>query len=131
MTDLVRKIHKATQDLKRLEQDLWPRFSEVEDCPLSELDAASLRELKMTVDYVRQLLWNYVEADAHKRGGNSETLRSIRLERVTEMLRSIQDDVKRRDVAESPAAVTFLHAVQEIADAAFERHTAREEEKAS
>jgi hypothetical protein len=117
--------------LKRLEQDLRPRISTVEDSPLAELDAASLRELKMTVDYVRQLLWNYVETDAHKRGGDSEALRSIRLQRVTEMLHSIQEDVKRRDMAESPAAVSFLHAVQEIADAAFEKHTVRDEEKAS
>jgi hypothetical protein len=131
MTELAKKIHKATQDLKRLEQDLRPRFSEVEDFPLSELDAASLNELKMTVDYVRQLLWNYVEADAHKRGGDSEALRSIRLQRVTEMLHSIQEDVSRRDVPQSPAAVSFLNVVQEIADAAFEKHTTRRDEKAS
>ena len=132
MTELAKKIHQATQDLKRLEQELRPHMlSRVEDSSVAEPESASIRELKMTVDYVRQLLWNYVETDPDKRGAHAEELRSIRLQRVTEMLHSIQEDVKRRNMAASPAEASFLHAVQEIADAAFEKHTASDEEKAS
>jgi hypothetical protein len=74
------------------------------------------------IDFVRQLLWNYIQADTAQSGHSvDEEVRSLRLQ--TEMLQAIQQEVKVRKLTPTPATVTFLNAVHEIADAALERHS--------
>ena len=49
------------------------------------------------------------------------------------MLHTIQHEAKLREITPNSATVSFLNAVQEIADAAFQKHKTSEqdEEKAS
>ncbi|MBV9075001.1 MAG: hypothetical protein JOZ10_15345 [Acidobacteria bacterium] len=122
MTDLSKKIHAATLELKRLQREMQSPQGTT-DPGLTELDSAALEEFKNVIDYVRQLIWTYLQAENLKRGKNiDDEVRSLRLKRVTEMLHSIQQEVKSRELKPSPAAVSFLNAVQEIADEAFQRH---------
>jgi septation ring formation regulator EzrA len=131
MSNLPEKIHSATQELRRLQEDIQ---TSTPAPSLAEVDSGAVREFKAAIDYVRQLLWNYIQADTAQ-GGQSvdEEVRSLRLQRVTEMLQAIQQEVKVRKLTPTPATVTFLNAVQEIADAAFDRHSGSgtEVEKAS
>ena len=133
MSKLPEKIQSATRDLRHLQQEIQSPLP-ASGPRLAELDTAALREFKAVIDYVRQLLWTYIQADSLKHGQNvDEEVRSLRLQRVTEMLHTIQQETKVRQLTPSSATVSFLNAVQEIADAAVRRHKASEqdEEKAS
>jgi len=136
MTKLPEKIQSATRELRQLQEEIQSP-SPAAGPRLAELDVAALKEFKAVVDYVRQLLWTYIQAHDLKRGRSvDEEVLSLRLQRVTEMLHTIQEEVKSRELSANPATVSFLNAVQEIADAAFQRHQSSEqdeedEEKAS
>jgi len=132
MSKLPEKIQSATRELRQLQDEIQTPSS-ASGPRLAELDADALKEFKAVIDYVRQLLWTYIQADNLKRGPSvDEEALSLRLQRVTEMLHTIQEEVKSQPAA-NPATVSFLNAVQEIADAAFQRHQTsdQDEEKAS
>jgi hypothetical protein len=80
---------------------------------------------------MRQLIWTYLEVESRKKDGRSldEEVRSLRLQHVTEMLHTIQDEAKVRQLEPNPATASFLQAVQEIADAAFQRYSPPDKEK--
>lgn len=131
MSNLPEKIQAATQELREVQQEIQATAAAPK---LAEIDSIAIREFKAVIDYVRQLLWNYIQADTVESGQSvDEEIRSLRLQRVTEMLHAIQQEVKIRQLKTNPATATFLNAVQEIADAAFERHSTpgTEVEKAS
>ena len=122
MSNLPEKIHAVMQDLRTIQQEIQsvggkgPR--------LAELDPATLTEFHKSVDHMRQLLWSYIQADRVSKGQNlDEEMRSLRLQHVTEMLQSIQREAKVRQFKPNPTTASFLNAVHQIADAAFERHT--------
>ena len=133
MSKLPDKIQSATRDLRQLQQEIQSPLPAAGP-RLAELDTAALKEFKAVIDYVRQLLWTYIQAENRKHGKNvDEEVRSLRLQRVTEMLHTIQHEAKLREITPNSATVSFLNAVQEIADAAFQKHKTSEqdEEKAS
>ncbi|HET9743373.1 MAG TPA: hypothetical protein VFQ00_11545 [Terriglobales bacterium] len=89
-----------------------------------ELDLATLRELKKAVDGLRRALWVQIEAEHRKSGKKlKEEVRSLRLQNLTEMLQSVQEDLKVRELRPTSETASFLNAVHKIADAALERHT--------
>lgn len=133
MSKLPEKIQSATRELRQLQQEIQSP-SPAAGPRLAELDVVALKEFKAVIDYIRQLLWTYIQADNLKRGRSvDEEVLSLRLQRITEMLHRIQEEAKNRQLSENPATVSFLNAVQEIADAAFQRHQVsdQDEEKAS
>ena len=122
MNNLPEKIHTAIHDLRKLQQEIQSPTDDTEP-RLANVDSATLKEFKKSVDSVRQLLWTYIQADSLEHGQNlEEELRSLRLQHVTEMLHSIQLEAKVRQFKRNSATVSFLNACHEIADAAFERH---------
>jgi hypothetical protein len=123
MSALPKMIQVATRELREIQQQLQ---ATPDERTLSSLDSQALSDFKAAVDYVRQLLWVYIEAGAAKKGQNvNDAMRRLRLQRVTEMLQTIQEDVKSRHLAHNPTTDSFLHVVQEIADAAMEKHALR------
>ena len=123
MSDLANRIHAVTLDLRSLQQEMQSPLPASEP-RLAELDSASLKEFKTVIDYVRQLIWTYLKAESLKEGQDiDEEVRSLRLQHVTEMLHTIQQEVKVRKLKPNPDTASFLNAVQEIADAAVKRHT--------
>jgi hypothetical protein len=123
MSDLPNKIHAVTLGLRSLQQEMQSPQPASEP-PLAELDSAALKEFKTVIDYVRQLIWTYLKAESLKEGQDiDDEVRSLRLQHVTEMLHTIQQEAKVRQLKPNPETTSFLNAVQEIADAAFKRHT--------
>ena len=122
MSDLPEKIQSTTQDLHQLRQEIQSPSPGARP-RLAEVDSAELKQFKAAIDFVRQLVWTYLQADSRTQGHNvDEEVRSLRLQRVTEMLHTIQQEARVRQLTPNSAAVSFLKAVHEIADAAFERH---------
>ena len=123
MSDLPKKIQATVEDLRRLQQEIQSPLSASAE-RLAELDSAALKEFKAVIDYMRQLVWTYLQVESHKKGKSiDEEVRSLRLQHVTEMLHAIQQETKVRQLTPNPATASFLNAVQEIADEAFKRHT--------
>ena len=126
MSDLPKKIQATVQDLRRLQEEIQSPLPASGE-RLGELDSAALKEFKAVIDYMRQLIWTYLQAESHKKGKSmDEEVRSLRLQHVTEMLHAIQQEAKVRQLTPNPATASFLNAVQEIADEAFKRHTPRD-----
>jgi hypothetical protein len=123
MSDLANRIHAVTLDLRSLQQEIQSPLPASEP-PLDELESAALKEFKTVIDYVRQLIWTYLKAESLKEGQDiDDEVRSLRLQHVTEMLHTIQQEAKIRQLKPNPETASFLNAVQEIADAAVKRHT--------
>ena len=120
MSNLPEKIQSALNELRQFQEEMKASAA----AKVEPIDTAALREFKAVIDYVRQLVWNYIQADsAHSGQSVDEEVRTLRIQRVTEMLHAIQQEAKLRQLKPTPETVTFLNAVQEIADAAFERHS--------
>jgi len=120
MSNLPEKIQTATRHLRQLQRNLEGGAAAAPR--LAEIDMAAVKEFKAVIDYVRQLVWNYIQADTANPAGADDEIRSLRLQRVTEMLHAIQQEAKSRQLTPSSATASFLNAVQEIADAAFQKH---------
>ena len=126
MSDLPEKIQSAIRDLRRLEQEMQTPLPALGQ-RLAELDSAALKEFKGIIDYLRQLIWTHLQAESRKQGHNlDDEVRSLRLQHVTEMLNAIQHEAKGRPLAPNQATDSFLNAVQEIADAAYQKHAPRD-----
>lgn len=123
MSTLPKTIQSVTEELRHVQHEIQSS-TPAAGTKLSEVDSAALKEFKATIDYVRQLIWTYLQADRRRQGEDfDEEILSLRMQRVTEMLQAIQQEAKTRQITTNSAAVSFLHAVQEIADAAFQRHS--------
>ena len=83
----------------------------------------ALAALKNTVDNMRLLLWSYMEASSqHDPQSIARTLQSVRMQRVTEMLKNLEPGVDQQKMAQSPESVSFFDLINKIANRALEQH---------
>src|SRR5947208_3172540 len=109
MSELIIRIQRITQDLHAVQEQLTSAARP--DAPASVrnevmqemLNLELITEFKTAVDHMRHLLWSYIEASASK-GRVSDTLQTVRMQRVTEMLRILQPTVDTTQDASSPEA---------------------------
>lgn len=129
MSHLPEKIQSVTQELGQVQQEMQAAAPKL--APVDSSAPVSSRQSSITCGSFSGTTFRLIPAQSGHRV--EEEVSSLRLERVTEMLDTIQQEVKARRLTPTPARVTFLNAVQEIADAAFERHSgaATDIEKAS
>ena len=119
MSHLPEKIQSVTQELGQVQQEMQAAAPKL--APVDSSAPVSSRQSSITCGSFFGTTLRLIPA--HSGHSVKEEVRSLRLQRVTEMLHAIQQEVKARGVTPTPAPVTFLNAVQEIADAAFERHS--------
>ena len=122
MSDLSTLIHRVTDDLKAIQE----RLNEAArpDAPTTLRDAAMdemlnvelINDFKNSVDQMRHLLWSYIEASSSQgRQTVSDTLQSIRLRRVTDMLRILQPSVEEGRNTSSADVRSLLDVINKIA----------------
>jgi hypothetical protein len=132
MSKLAQSIHRAIDDLKVIKAELEtaadPKAPAQEKNRILQ-DAQAmpmLFELKTLVDHMRHLLWAYMEANAASGHASSRDveakLQSVRMQRVTEMLKTLQPDVASPSTAALPEASTFFDLIQDIAHSTVDRH---------
>ncbi|HUS19666.1 MAG TPA: hypothetical protein VMZ25_08445 [Terriglobales bacterium] len=130
MPDLKASIHRAIQDLQAIKVDLEAGASAKASVSQKERVIADpqamfmLRELKTEVDHMRHLLWAYIEAPDHSTRDVAARLQSVRMQRVTEMLKALEPEVTKPATAKSPEATTFLELIHDIAHNTLDRHQA-------
>ena len=129
MSDLTVRIRRVTEDLQAIQEQLSSAASQ--DAPAAERDAVMeemlnrdlIHGFKSSVDNMRHLLWSYIEASSSRGHQNvSDTLQSVRMQRVTEMLRILQPTVEGAEVPSSPEEKSFFEVIQTIAHSAMDRH---------
>jgi hypothetical protein len=127
MSELTTRIRRITEDLQAVQQQLSSAARP--DAPSSERDAVMqeminvemINEFKTSVDHMRHLLWSYIEASSSKGSLTvSDTLQSVRMQRVTEMLKILQPTVDGAKT--SPEARSFFEVINTIANSAMDLH---------
>src|SRR5437879_154906 len=118
MSELTTRIRRITEDLQAVQQQLSSAARP--EASASELDAVMqemvnielISQFKTSVDHMRHLLWSYIEASSSKGRLNvSDTLQSVRMQRVTEMLRILQPTVDSTKGTSSPEAKSFFEVI--------------------
>ena len=80
------------------------------------LNVELINDFKNSVDQMRHLLWSYIEASSSQgRQTVSDTLQSIRLRRVTDMLRILQPSVEEGRNTSSADVRSLLDVINKIA----------------
>lgn len=128
MSDLKSRIHRSIQDLQSIKEELESAASS--KAPLSEKERVvadsqtmfMMRELKTLVDHMRHLLWAYIESPDHSTRDVTARLQSVRMQRVTEMLKALEPEVGQPATAALPEASTFFELIQDIANSTLDRH---------
>ncbi len=132
MSKLAQSIHRAIDDLKVIKAELEaaadPKAPAQEKNRVIQDTQAMpmLRDLKTLVDHMRHLLWAYMEANASSGHASAHDvqakLQSVRMQRVTEMLKTLQPDVAAESTAALPEAATFFELIHDIAHTTVDRH---------
>lgn len=131
MMSLKDRIRRATEDLLTIQSELdaaaSPRTLPSERKRIMEelSDPRLTADLKHAVDHMRHLLWSYMESTSKQRQQDvAQTLQTVRMQRVTEMLRNLEPAVEGQ-AASTPEATTFFDEIHKIANRALERHKTR------
>lgn len=99
MDDVNRRIEHVTEELRQLEQELmWSAVDDADSEKLRLLDGAGstrlVTEFKLAVDGMRRFLWAYIEAaDRYRGAAMNYALQTARLQRATEMLHSLHEEL--------------------------------------
>lgn len=128
MSDLASRIRRVTEDLQAIQSELndaarkgQHRQRELVMSQMADLDL--LQDFKAAVDHMRHLLWSYIEATSSRnRTDVTKTLQSVRMQRVTEMLRILKPSIAESKITRTPEAVSFLEAIQSIAHETMDEH---------
>jgi len=128
MSDLRHTIKRVTKDLEYIQEELNNAARSSASAPIRDrvmeemMDVNMIQNFKSAVDNMRYLLWSYIEASANKDKTIGDALTSIRMQRVTDMLKVLKPDVEEARRQNSPVAQTFLEMVTDIAQTAVDRH---------
>ncbi len=119
MTDgLNARISQLTGELRGLQEEINrvavgdPAQAVREQSLEQVVDRKLVAALKSAVDHTRLLLWAHLEASVTKSGVSAqELLRKTRMERVTEMLRRLREEMKDTHLTEMPEARALLEEI--------------------
>ena len=122
MSDLTTRIRRVTEDLQAIQDQLSKAAEpgahpEMRNVLMDELlHADMIDQFKSSVDQMRVLLFSYIEAAASQgRMSVYDSLQSIRMRRVTEMLRVLQPAVENRRDTTNTDLRSLMEMVNKIA----------------
>jgi hypothetical protein len=137
LEELTARIERVLDDLLHIREDLttgaaWERDRKAEPQNGGHVDLATIRRLKSQLDEMRQFLWWLLRDVAASSGVDPDaTLQNFRLERATEMLRTLQAEAAQSaSLQEAMATPSFVDVLQSFATTAVDRHMAAELERA-
>ena len=125
MDDTSTRIRRITEDLKAIQVELHKiTFFDATPEQMAIVDdllgAGLLADLKDAVDQIRQYLWAYVEASANSGRDLTTAIQGLRLQRVTEMLRVLREDMNDPSLIAVPGSRSFFEEISAIADKTVE-----------
>ena len=138
MPEFTDRIQRVTADMQHILQELDRAAHNSVDPAYRERIAGELlvpgvvNDFKTVVDDMRMMLWTYMSSNPAAKGPNMsfqsiETkLQSVRMQRVTEMLRALEPDVTQPTTSALPEANTFFELIHNIAHTKIGRASCRE-----
>lgn len=121
-SDLTARIRRVTEDLQAIQQELGKAVEPGGEATARNqimeemLNIELIEQFKSSVDHMRALLFSYIEAAASEgRQSMYDTLQSIRMRRVTEMLKILQPTVENRRNTSSTDLRSLMEIVNQIA----------------
>lgn len=135
MPEFTLRIQRVTEELRHI-------FTELERAAHADADPAYrqrvsrsllapgvVKDFKTVIDDMRLILWSYMEADQKASSESIQNieakLQSVRMQRVTEMLRALEPDVHAPSTNQLPEAHTFFELIHNIANTTVDRHEGR------
>ena len=117
MDDLIPKVERVARELDEIRDQLH----QPDTVGRTPLDLELLNQFKGSVDHMRHVLWDYIEAMSVPGGSDKdETLHQYRMKRATEMLRMLREHGPFG--SGSAQESSFLKEVQAIADSTLKRY---------
>ena len=144
MPDFTERIRRVTADLQLLLAEL-DRAAHSDASPSSDGAAAIaeqrariqrellvpgvINDFKTAVDDMRMMLWTYMSAAPATSGPDmslkavESRLQQVRMQRVTDMLKTLKPDVSSPTATALPEHATFLELIHDIASTTIDRHS--------
>ncbi len=129
MPDFTDRIRRVTADLQAIRLELETAALPGADPGFRQriagelLEPATIDPFKAVVDEMRLMLWSYIEAGSKDSPQGLEAkVQSVRMQRVTNMLKTIQPEVGSPSTAALPGAATFFELIHDIAHNTIDRH---------
>lgn len=129
MGELTNRIRRVTEDLQAIQQELGeaarPGTAHVRrEAVMNELVESNLvNDFKSAVDNMRYLLWSYIEASSGRSSDVAQALQSLRMQRVTDMLRVLQPTLEEQQAEKTPETQSFFDMIHKMASTALEQHS--------
>ena len=138
MPEFTDRIRRVTADLQQLLAELDGAAKSSASAGYREqiqrelLVPGVVHDFKTAVDDMRMMLWTYMSAGPAVQPGDLPSLsypsvearlQSVRMQRVTDMLRSLEPEVTQPATAALPEAHTFFELIHNIAHSTVDRHS--------
>ena len=131
MEDIGLRIRRITEDLRVIQEELnraaaLDRQRPERSLLLNELVTLELLgEFRSAIDHLRTFLWAYVEAATKTSGGSVDAaLQTVRIQRATEMLRMLRQQLSAPDSTPAPEMRSLLEEITALTHTAYNQHTA-------
>lgn len=83
----------------------------------------TIHDFKTAVDDMRHMIWSYMQANERGAGQDVESrLQSVRMQRVTQMLKALEPEITRPSAPSTAETQTFLELIHDIAHTTIDRH---------
>jgi hypothetical protein len=134
MPEFTDRIQSVTQDLQQILSELNRAAQSGASADYREriqrelLSPGVINDFKTAVDDMRMMLWSYMSAAPATKGPDMSLksvearLQSVRMQRVTDMLKTLKPDVASGNTGALPEHATFLELIHDIASTAIEKH---------
>ncbi len=122
MEDLTELMRHVRQDLARLQESLnWAAMQRNEEGGPPTPAGVGFEEItafKGAIDDMRHFLWAYIEGLSK----GDYALQTFRMQRATEMLRALRNDMETSPMPPAPETHTFFEALNRIAGEILAKH---------
>ncbi len=118
------RIQRLTLELLSLQEDLASSATIIaEEHPPRDPDErmAAVEGLKSAVDHMRHTLWGWMQSHTSPQEV-ADSIHTLRMQRVTEMLRALKPTVDQPYEDSTPEARSFFQEIQAIANRTVDRH---------
>jgi hypothetical protein len=132
MPEFTERVHRVTAELQQLLAELDRAAQGTASAEYRErihrelLTPGVINDFKSAVDDMRLMLWTYMSSRTNGPDMSllsvEARLQSVRMQRVTEMLKTLQPSVTSETTAALPEASGFFSMIQDIANTAVDRH---------
>lgn len=134
MTEFTDRIRRVTMDLQQILAELDRAAHSGDSAEYREriqrelLVPGVVNDFKTAVDDMRMMLWTYMSAAPSTSGPDMSLksvearLQQVRMQRVTDMLKTLKPDVTSDTATALPEHATFLELIHDIASNTIERH---------